>query len=174
MAISQLFFLVKRFKEEIKEYLTADFSSLSLEQKRQKVAEVSQKAAFAGAAVAPIPLPFADVFTITPIQMTMVAAIGNIYGYQFNEKQIKAVFATIAGGWLGQQTCLALFKIGLPGAGGFMGAAFVFAWTKGLAKVASLYFESGMTLNATELKIAREKSVQESKGEAFKITSTST
>jgi uncharacterized protein (DUF697 family) len=171
MAVSQLFFLAKRFKEEIKEYLTADFSSLSLEGKRKKVSDVSQKAAFAGAAVAPIPLPFADVFTITPIQMTMVAAIGNIYGYQFTKKQIRAIFATVAGGWLGQQTCLALFKIGLPGAGGFAGAAFVFAWTKGLAKVASLYFESGMSLSGEELERERKRAVQESKTEAFRAIS---
>lgn len=80
--------------------------------------EARQISAWAAAAIAPMPIPFADIWTITPVQMLMVRAIGNIYGYKIDAKTVKEMLAVVGGGMLGQQICLALFKIGLPGAGG--------------------------------------------------------
>ncbi|NCS39747.1 MAG: DUF697 domain-containing protein [Microcystis aeruginosa BS13-10] len=97
--------------------------------------EARQISAWAAAAIAPMPIPFADIWTITPVQMLMVRAIGNIYGYKIDAKTVKEMLAVVGGGMLGQQICLALFKIGLPGAGGFGGAAFVFFWTHGIGKL---------------------------------------
>ena len=155
--------VLNKYIKEISSYLMDDFSHLSQEEKIRKCQEVRSKAAFAASAITPLPIPFADIWTVTPVQMAMVRAIGNIYGYKLNEKTVKESFAVVGGGWLGQQVCLALFKIGMPGAGGFGGAAFVFGWTHGIGYAAEKYFKSGMKASKEELEDARKQGVEQSK-----------
>lgn len=147
--------------DDILEYITADHSNCSELEKQKKCSQVRTIAAGAGAALALVPMPFADIWTITPVQYLMVRAIGNIYGYKISENSVGEVVAVIGGGFLGQQTILALFKIGLPGAGGFFGSAFVYGWTFGMGKAAELYFASGMTATKEDLKRARESGAKE-------------
>ena len=160
---THLALVLKEFALRIETYLTGDFSAATLEEKQKHCADVRQLAAIAGASLAPIPIPFADIWTITPVQIAMVQAIGNIYGYNLEGKNLKAAFATVAGGWLGQQACLALFKIGMPGAGGFGGAAFVWVWTHAMGRVAEKYFSSGMKLSKEELRKIREEELKNAK-----------
>lgn len=150
---------------KMKDYLTGDFQDADPEKRKQMAAEARKISAAGAAAIAPMPIPFADIFTITPVQMAMVGAIGNIYGYKLDEKTLRAVMGTVAGGWLGQQTCLALFKIGMPGAGGFGGAAFVFVWTHTMGFAAEEYFKSGMTATKKDLDAARKRGMEEAKRE---------
>jgi uncharacterized protein (DUF697 family) len=150
----------KSFFDKIAAYLTGDFSQATPSERASYCGEARNLAAIAGAAISPLPIPFADIWTITPIQIAMVQAIGNIYGYRLVGKNLKAAFATVAGGWIGQQTCLALFKIGLPGAGGFGGSAFVYVWTHAMGKAAEAYFASGMTLTRDEINKIRKNQVQ--------------
>jgi uncharacterized protein (DUF697 family) len=147
--------------DDILEYITADYSNCSELEKQKKCSQVRTIAAGAGAALALVPMPFADIWTITPVQYLMVRAIGNIYGYKISENSVGEIVAVIGGGFLGQQTILALFKIGLPGAGGFFGSAFVYGWTFGMGKAAELYFASGMTATKEDLKRARESGAKE-------------
>jgi uncharacterized protein (DUF697 family) len=147
--------------DDILEYITADHSNCSEVEKQKKCSQVRTIAAGAGAALALVPMPFADIWTITPVQYLMVRAIGNIYGYKISENSVGEIVAVIGGGFLGQQTILALFKIGLPGAGGFFGSAFVYGWTFGMGKSAELYFASGMTATKDDLKRARESGAKE-------------
>ncbi|WP_201324388.1 YcjF family protein [Pseudanabaena sp. lw0831] len=147
--------------DNILEYITSDYSNSSRKEKQEKCSQVRTIAAGAGAALALVPMPFADIFTITPVQYLMVRAIGNIYGYKISENSVGEVVAVIGGGFLGQQTILALFKIGLPGAGGFFGSVFVYGWTFGMGKAAELYFASGMTATKEDLKKARESGAKE-------------
>ena len=136
---------------EVMGYLYDDFSNSTPHEKRQYANNVRQICATAGAMVAPQPIPIADIWLITPIQYLMVRAIGNIYGYQISESSIGEIFAVIGGGITGQQLCLFLFKIGMPGLGGLAGAGFVFAWTHGIGHAAEAYFKSGMTMSEEEL-----------------------
>jgi uncharacterized protein (DUF697 family) len=159
----QLLQIGKAFTAKVATYLTSDYSTATLEERQKYAAEVRQIAAVSGLGIAPLPIPFADIWTITPIQVAMVQAIGNIYGFKLEGKNLKAVFGTVAGGWLGQQACLALFKIGMPVAGGFGGAAFVWVWTHAMGKVAERYFASGMTLSKKELDEIRKSEVKNSK-----------
>jgi len=149
----------------MKQFLSDDFSNVHDSQCREMATEARQISAWAAAAIAPMPIPFADIWTITPVQMLMVRAIGNIYGYKIDGKTVKEMLAVVGGGMLGQQICLALFKIGLPGAGGFGGAAFVFFWTHGIGKAAELYFQSGMTATEEELAAARKEGMEQAKNE---------
>jgi uncharacterized protein (DUF697 family) len=158
-------YLAKHLKDhaaKIAHYMTGEFKP---EDRGQAAAEVRKLSAIAGAAIAPMPIPFADIWTITPVQMAMVQAIGNIYGYKLNGRNLKAAFGTVAGGWLGQQTCLALFKIGLPGAGGFGGAAFVYVWTHGIGRAAEVFFRSGMLATTRELDVARRQGIADGKNQ---------
>lgn len=147
--------------DDILEYITADHSNCSEVEKQKKCSQVRTIAAGAGAALALVPMPFADIWTITPVQYLMVRAIGNIYGYKISENSVGEIVAVIGGGFLGQQTILALFKIGMPGAGGFFGSAFVYGWTFGMGKSAELYFASGMTATKEDIKRARERGAKE-------------
>ena len=156
----QLLKVGKAFVLQIAAYMNRDFSGATAEEKQKYCSEVRHIAAGSGALISPIPIPFADIWTITPIQIAMVQAIGNIYGYKLEGKRLKAAFATVAGGWLGQQTCLALFKIGMPGAGGFGGAGFVWVWTHAMGRVAEKYFASGMQLSKDDLNRLRVAEVK--------------
>jgi len=135
---------LKTHARDMRGFLTDDFRGLDLESRRQKAAEVRNLSAMAAGAIAPMPIPFADIWTITPIQILMVRAIGNIYGYGLDSRTARAVFATVGGGWLGRQTFLALLKLGLPGLGEAGGAAFAYFWTLGMGRAAEAYFASGM------------------------------
>jgi len=159
----QLVALLTKHSAKMLKYLNGDFVSLTLQEKKEKVAEVRNISAWAAAGISPLPIPFADIWTITPVQVAMVQAIGNIYGYKLEGANLKAAFGVVAGGWLGQQVCLALFKIGMPGAGGFGGMAFVFCWTHAMAHTAEAYFASGMKASKTELDEARKRGMEEAK-----------
>ncbi|MGI0486343.1 YcjF family protein [Pantanalinema rosaneae CENA516] len=147
--------------DEIWSYINGDFSDCNDEERQKLCSQIRVIAGGAAAALALAPVPFADIFTITPVQYLMVRAIGNIYGYKISEKSVGEIVAVIGGGFLGQQTILALFKIGLPGAGGLVGSTFVYGWTYGIGKAAELYFSSGMTATKEDLKRARESGAKE-------------
>jgi uncharacterized protein (DUF697 family) len=132
----------------MRSFLTDDFRDLDLESRRQKAAEVRNMSAMAAGAIAPMPIPFADIWTITPIQMLMVRAIGNIYGYPLDYGTARALVATIGGGWLGRQTFLGLLKLGLPGVGEAGAAAFAYFWTLGLGRAAEAHFHRRLLKDA--------------------------
>lgn len=148
--------------DEIWKFINGDFSNLDEDGKKENTSRVRQIAATTGAVACAIPnVPFADFFIITPIQALMVRAIGNIYGYKVNESTAAEILTVIGGGWLGQQTLLAAFRIGLPGAGGLVGSIFVYGWTYGMGKAAEVYFASNMTASKEDLKKAREAGAKE-------------
>lgn len=148
---------------EVNRYLNDDFSSSNPEEKALFSSNIRGICAWAGAMVAPQPIPIADIWIITPIQYTMVRAIGNIYGYKLSESSIGEIAAVIGGGVTGQQICLALFKIGMPGYGGLFGSGFVFAWTHGIGYAAEAYFKSGMTKTKEELEKIRKQGEAEAR-----------
>lgn len=145
---------IKEHANEMRGFLTEDFRDLDPQSRRLKAAEVRKISAAAAAAVAPMPIPFADIWTITPIQMLMVKAIGNIYGYGLDSTTIRAVFATVGGGWLGRQAFLGVMKLGLPGIGDIGGAAFAYFWTQGMGRAAELYFAGGMRASKQDMQSA--------------------
>lgn len=138
----------------MRDFLLNDFRGLDPEARRQKAAEARNISAMAAAAIAPMPIPFADIWTITPIQILMVRAIGNIYGYGLDARTARQTLAVVGGGWLGRQTFLALLKIGLPGLGEIGGAGFAYMWTQGMGRAAETYFARGMMASRREIEQA--------------------
>ncbi len=137
--------IVKEVEEKMSRYLTDDFSQYSDEDKCKFAKDVINIASYCSAGVAPLPIPIWDVFIITPIQICMVRAIGNIYGYknEVSGDRAKEVLTTIASGYLGQQVCLGILKL-LPFSGSLISPVFVWGWTKGIGTLAMEYFKNGM------------------------------
>jgi len=145
---------------QMREFITADYGVLDESERKQKTAEVRKLSAVAAAAIVPIPIPFADILTITPIQVLMVRAIGNIYGHRPSVKTAIELISVVGGGWLGRQTFLALLKLGLPVAGGLIGVGVAYYWTLGMGKAAELYYLSGMKASKRQLKAAVEEEIE--------------
>ncbi|WP_078544817.1 YcjF family protein [Litchfieldia alkalitelluris] len=110
----------------------------------QKVNKVITSTALLCAGVAIQPIPFADVFILTPIQGFMGHKIAQIRGIELKEEGIWEVIKYIGGvvglGLVAQQTAIGLFKIGLPGLGGFVTIPLVAGLTMGIGKALDLYF----------------------------------
>jgi len=157
------FTLAKHLKDhwnQMREFITADYNILDETERKQKTAEVRKLSAVAAAAIVPIPIPFADIWTITPIQIIMVRAIGNIHGHRPSVKTAIELITVVGGGWLGRQTFLALLKIGLPVAGGLVGVGVAYYWTLGMGKAAELYYLSGMKSSKLQMKAVVEEEIK--------------
>ena len=108
------------------------------------------------AATAVQPIPFADIFILTPIQLYMGKLIGEARGYKFSMSEIyKEIIGVLGLSFLAQQTAIGLYKIGLPFIGGLMTIPLVFILTYSIGKVMDFYFVSktrGKTLTKNDLK----------------------
>ena len=108
------------------------------------------------AATAIQPIPFADIFILTPIQLFMGKFIGEARGYKFSISEIyKEILGVLGLSFLAQQTAIGLYKVGLPFVGGFMTIPLVFILTYSIGKVMDFYFVSktkGKTLTKEDLK----------------------
>ena len=108
------------------------------------------------AATAVQPIPFADIFILTPIQLYMGTLIAEARGYKFSMSEIyKEILGVLGLSFLAQQTAIGLYKLGLPFIGGFMTIPLVFILTYAIGKVMDFYFVSktqGKTLTKDDLK----------------------
>ncbi len=113
---------------------------------------------FAGicGAVAVQPIPFADIFILTPIQLYMGTLIAEARGYKFSMSDVyKEIFGLIGLAYLAQQTAIGLYKTVLPFLGAITTIPLVFVLTYAVGKVMDYYFISrtqGKTLTKDELK----------------------
>ncbi|KZM54852.1 hypothetical protein A3Q36_07885 [Geobacillus stearothermophilus] len=90
--------------------------------------------------------PDPDCGTLTPIQAFMGQKIAKIRGIDIKEEGAMEVIKFIAGmvglGFAAQQTAIGLFKMGLPGLGGFITIPLVAGLTYGIGKAVDLYFKN--------------------------------
>ena len=107
-------------------------------------------------AVAVQPIPFADIFILTPIQLYMGTLIAEARGYKFSMSAIyQEILGVIGLAYLAQQTAIGLYKTILPFIGAFTTIPLVFVLTYTIGKVMDYYFVSktqGKTLTKDELK----------------------
>lgn len=100
---------------------------------------------FAGlcGAIAVQPIPFADIFILTPIQLYMGTLIAEARGYKFSMSQIyKEILGLIGLAYLAQQTAIGLYKTILPFLGAITTIPLVFVLTYAIGKVMDYYFVS--------------------------------
>ena len=100
------------------------------------------------AATAVQPIPFADIFILTPIQLYMGTLIARVRGYEFTMSQVyKEILGLLGLSYLAQQTAIGLYKTVLPFLGGFMTIPLVFGLTYAIGKVMNFYFVSKKSSN---------------------------
>jgi len=127
----------------------------------QKVNQIIKVFSSVCAGVAIQPIPFADVFILTPIQAYMGTRISAIRGMPLSEKEAGEVLKEIAGvvglGLLAQQLAIGAYKTVLPFLAGFTTIPLVFGMSYGIGKVMDLYFVNrakGKRLSPDEIKRA--------------------
>ena len=122
----------------------------------EKISKIINRSSFLCAAVAIQPIPFADIFVLTPIQIFMGKEIASIRGYSVTEMEmidiIKKISGAISLGYLAQQTVLVLYKIGLPGFGGFMTIPLVYGLTYAIGKIMDYYLVQEKTGKGVNMK----------------------
>ena len=91
------------------------------------------------ATLAAVPLPFATMPAITALQVSMVVALGQLYGQRLSFSQAGGVVSTIAGGFVAQAVGRELIKL-VPGLGSVMAASWAAAYTWALGEGACVYF----------------------------------
>ncbi|MBD1821884.1 50S ribosome-binding GTPase [Cyanobacteria bacterium FACHB-DQ100] len=92
----------------------------------------------AGAAAA-IPIPLATMPVLTALQVSMVGALGQLYGQTLTPSQAGGVVSAIAGGFVAQAIGRELIKF-VPGFGSVIAASWASAYTWALGEAACVYF----------------------------------
>lgn len=146
---------------------------LSIEQRTdltddEKVQQIIVVFSSVCAGVAIQPIPFADIFLLTPIQAFMGTRISAIRGLPLSEKEVGEVLKEIAGviglGLLAQQLALGAYKTFVPFLAGFTTIPLVFGLSYGIGKVMDLYFinrAKGKRMSVEEIRDAWERARSE-------------
>lgn len=149
----------------------SDDPSITLEKKTQIIVHGT---ALICAIIAVQPLPFADLFILTPIQIIMVISLSRALGNPLSDTGAKEIVSYLIGvvGWgvLAQQVILGLYKTVIPFAGGFTTIPLVYATTYGLGIASKTILEAkmnGKKVSNGELKritkVAKEEIKRENK-----------
>jgi len=115
---------------------------LSLEEKSSRIIHIFS-ATCAGVAVQPI--PFADIFLLTPIQAYMATRIASIHGVSVTQAsawQVITDLGKVVGlGLIAQQLVVGAYKMGLPGLAGFTTIPLVYGMTYAIGQILNeMYF----------------------------------
>ena len=95
------------------------------------------------AAVAVQPIPFADIFVLTPLQAYMGTRIAKIRNYELSFDTIYREIILVLGlGYLAQQTAIGLYKTVIPFLGGFTTIPLVFILTYAIGQVMDFYVKA--------------------------------
>lgn len=131
-------------------------SDLSDKQKVDRIINITSGVC-AGVAIQPI--PFADIFVLTPIQAIMGSRIAKIRGVRVTDNDIATYIKEIAGviglGLLAQQLAIGAYKTVLPFVGALTTIPLVYGLTYGIGRVMDAYIVSkvkGQVLDPEEIK----------------------
>lgn len=91
------------------------------------------------ATLAAVPLPFATMPVLTALQVSMIGALGSLYGQVLSPSQAGGVASAIAGGFVAQAVGRELIKF-IPGFGSVIAASWAAAYTWALGEGACVYF----------------------------------
>lgn len=129
------------------------------------------------AIVAVQPIPFADIFVLSPIQLIMVTALNKILDDPFEKSSLKEVLTSLLGvvGWgtLAQHVILGLYKTILPFMGALTTIPLVYAATYALGTGAKILIETrknDQTISDEELKRAVVQAKKEAEGSQKKLS----
>lgn len=167
----KLEYRIQKKSEELKHTLDLiiEEPSMSEELKSETIIHAT---ALICAIVAIQPLPFADLFILSPIQVVMVTYLSKILG--INEENIKSkeilvyLVGTVGWGVLSQQAILGLYKTIIPYAGGITTIPLVYMATYGLGRACKVLIKSkreNKHISKSTLKKIRDEAIEEIKRE---------
>lgn len=164
--------IVDRLKREI--FDIEERKDLTID---DKVSQITHIACAACAGVAIQPIPFADIFILTPIQAYMGSRIAAIRGVPVSEAEasdlVKEILGVIGMGLAAQQVAIGIWKTVIPGAGGFMTIPIVYGLSYAIMRVMDAYFEAkagGRKLSPEQIKAlwSSAKAEGERRGQSYK------
>lgn len=146
----------RKFIEESKEKLSRELFEIENRtdiSESEKIDLIIRNTSLTCSAIAVQPIPFADIFILTPIQAYMGSRIAAIKGIPINESEdlIKEILGTLGLAIGAQQVAISLYKMGLPGLGGFMTIPLVYGLTYGIGSIMDYYFTEKRKDNAFKL-----------------------
>jgi uncharacterized protein (DUF697 family) len=96
-----------------------------------------------------IPIPIADVFAVSALQLDMIRQLSRVYDIDFAETQGKAIVSSLTSSTLARAGARSLIKL-IPGVGTFVGGAAVSVFngasTYALGEVFKRHFDTGGTI----------------------------
>ncbi len=138
----------------------------------QKISIIIHATSLICAIVAAQPLPFADIFFLTPIQVIMVTAMSRVLGDPIDKNNPKEIVASVAAvvGWgvLAQQLILAGYKTIIPFFGALTTIPVVYAATFGLGCAARAVLEArrrDQSISDEEIRKIKEDAEEKAKAE---------
>jgi uncharacterized protein (DUF697 family) len=168
----QLLELVDKAKRKIQSEITdiEQRTDLSGDQKRSRIIHIFSVTC---AAVAVQPIPFGDIFVLTPIQAYMGVRLSAIRGMPLSEAEatdlLKEILGVVGLGMIAQQVALGMYKVGLPFLAGFTTIPLVYGLTYAIGRVMDFYLEKksrGQAVSNADLKEMWEKYRAEGKKNA--------
>jgi len=163
--------LIKKIKEKLERNIT-DIENRTDLTREEKTSQIIHTFCAMCAAIAIQPIPFADIFILTPIQAYMGTRLAAIHGIPVTEAKAKDIIGDlfkVAGlGLMAQQLAIGAYKTGLPGLGGFMTIPLVYGLTYAVGNVLNLMFQArskGKKLSHDELKKVFKESLKAGKKE---------
>jgi len=150
--------IIESAKEKIKSEITSIENRTDLTD-QQKQTQIIHIFSVTCAAVAVQPIPFADIFVLTPIQAYMGERLSTIRGMPLSESEstdlLKEILGIVGIGITAQQIALGLYKAGLPFYAGFTTIPLVYGLTYAIGRIMDYYLEKkseGQTISNTDLK----------------------
>lgn len=112
----------------------------------QKVSRITHIACATCAGVAIQPIPFADIFVLTPIQAYFASRIAAIRGVPVSESDasdwVKEIIGIVGMAIIAQQIAIGIWKVVSFGLGGVLTIPLVYGLTYAVMKVADAYFSA--------------------------------
>jgi uncharacterized protein (DUF697 family) len=132
----------KGYKELIEKLLSGNFDHATQKERDQAVFAIINASAVTSAAVSFIPIPFIE----APIQITMVRAIGKVYGQELDEKFVLEIISVVGGNYVIREL-VAL----IPYVGWIVNISRVYATTWAIGATAEYYFKHDREVEKEEL-----------------------
>lgn len=141
----------------------------------ERVDRIRHQACLACAVTAIQPIPFADIFILTPMQGAFASQIAAIRGVKISENDgqewAKQIISLLGMGFLAQQIAIGIWKTVTWGAGGLLTIPLVYGLTYGVMSTVDAYFKhkaKGIELPDHELRALFKSSMKIGKQEAQK------
>ena len=130
------------YRELIQRLLAGDFEQSTQKERDEIVVTVIHASAVTSAVISIIPVPLIE----SPIQITMVRAIGQVYGQELDEKVVLEILSVIGGNVLLRQ----LIKL-IPYVGVIVNVSRVYGTTWAIGAAAEYYFKHNREVEKEEL-----------------------